>query len=36
LPDGSMSQVKKKKKVPEMQVSRYLRQVCEGLRYMHK
>lgn len=31
-----MSQVKKKRKIAEKQVSKYVRQVCEGLRYMHK
>jgi len=36
LPDGSMSQVHKKKKIPEKQTSRYVRQICEGLRSMHK
>jgi serine/threonine protein kinase len=31
-----MSQVKKKKRIPEVLVAKYVRQVCDGLRYMHK
>lgn len=35
MPDGSLMQVKKKRKIPESQVSYYLRQICLGLKYMH-
>jgi serine/threonine protein kinase len=35
MPDGSLMQVKKKRKVPESEVSSYVRQICEGLKYMH-
>ena len=35
MPDGSLMQVKKKRKVTEAQASSYLRQICEGLKYMH-
>lgn len=30
-----MMQVKKRKKIPEADVARYLKQICEGLKYMH-
>jgi aurora kinase, other len=35
MPDGSLMQVKKKRKVAEAQVSLYVRQICLGLKYMH-
>lgn len=35
MPDGSLMQVKKKRKIPEAQVSFYVRQICLGLKYMH-
>lgn len=35
MPDGSLMQVKKKRKIPESQAAVYIRQICEGLKYMH-
>ena len=35
MPDGSLMSVKKKRKIPESQVSFYVRQMCFGLKYMH-
>lgn len=28
-------QVKKKRKIPEAEVACYIKQICEGLKYMH-
>jgi serine/threonine protein kinase len=36
LPDGSLQQVKKKKKMPEKETADIVRQVAEGLKYMHQ
>ncbi len=36
LPDGSLQQVKKKKKLPEKEAADILRQVACGLKYMHQ
>jgi len=35
LPDGSLQQVKKKKKMPEKETADIVRQVAEGLKHMH-
>ena len=35
MPDGNLSQLYRKKKVPELKVASIIRQVCEGLHYMH-
>ncbi len=35
MPDGSLMQVKKKRKVSEAETSSYIRQICQGLKYMH-
>lgn len=35
MPDGSLMQVKKKRKISEAETSSYIRQICEGLKYMH-
>jgi serine/threonine protein kinase len=35
MPDGSLSQTNKKKKLSEIEVSRIIRQICDGLKYMH-
>ena len=36
LSDGSLSYVYRKKKVPEEKTSALLRQVCDGLQFMHR
>lgn len=36
LPDGSLQQVKKKRKLPEKEATDIVRQVAEGLKYMHE
>jgi serine/threonine protein kinase len=36
LPDGSLQQVKKKRKLPEKETAAIVRQVSEGLKYMHE
>ena len=36
LPDGSLQNVKKKKKLPEKQAASIIRQVVEGLQHMHQ
>jgi serine/threonine protein kinase len=36
LPDGSLQQVKKKRKLPQNEAAALLRQVVEGLKYMHE
>ena len=35
LPDGSVTQVKKLKKIPEAKASLIIRQICLGLKYIH-
>jgi serine/threonine protein kinase len=35
LPDGSLQQVKKKRKLPEKEAASIVRQVSIGLKYMH-
>ena len=35
LPDGSLQQVKKKRKLPEKDAAAIVRQVAEGLKHMH-
>ncbi len=35
MPDGSLMQFRKKRKIAESQVSYYIRQICLGLKYMH-
>ena len=36
LPDGSLQQVKKKRKLPEKEAADIVRQVAVGLKYMHQ
>ena len=36
LPDGSLQQVKKKKKLPEQEAALIVKQVAVGLKYMHQ
>lgn len=36
LPDGSLQQVKKKRKLPEKEAADIIRQVAEGLKFMHE
>ena len=36
LPDGSLQNVKKKKKLPEREAASIVKQVAEGLKYMHE
>lgn len=36
LPDGSLQQVKKKRKLPEKETVDIIRQVAEGLKFMHE
>jgi serine/threonine protein kinase len=36
LPDGSLQQVKKKRKLPEKEAADIVRQVALGLKYMHE
>jgi serine/threonine protein kinase len=36
LPEGSLQQVKKKRKLPEREAAGIVRQVSEGLKYMHE
>jgi serine/threonine protein kinase len=36
LPDGSLQQVKKKKKLPESEAADIVKQVALGLKYMHQ
>jgi serine/threonine protein kinase len=36
LPDGSLQQVKKKRKLPEKETAVIVKQVSEGLKYMHE
>lgn len=36
LPDGSLQQVKKKRKMPERETAAIVKQVTDGLRYMHE
>lgn len=36
LPDGSLQQVKRKKKLPEEETAAIINQVGEGLKYMHE
>jgi serine/threonine protein kinase len=36
LPDGSLQQVKKKRKLPEKETVEIVRQVAVGLKYMHE
>ena len=36
LPDGSLQQVKKKKKLPEKEAAAIIKQVSVGLKYMHE
>lgn len=36
LPDGSLQNVKKKKKLPEKETAAIIKQVAEGLRSMHE
>lgn len=35
LPDGSLQNVKKKKKLPEADTAAIVKQVADGLKYMH-
>jgi aurora kinase len=36
LPDGSLQQVKKKRKMPERETAAIVKQVSEGLKHMHE
>jgi len=36
LPDGSLQQVKKKRKLPEKETIEIVKQVAEGLKYLHE
>jgi serine/threonine protein kinase len=36
LPDGSLQQIKKKRKLPEKETANIVKQVAEGLKYMHE
>jgi serine/threonine protein kinase len=36
LPDGSLQQVKKKRKLPEKETAAIIKQVSVGLKYMHE
>ncbi len=36
LPDGSLQQVKKKRKLPEKETIDIVKQVAEGLKYLHE
>jgi len=35
MPDGSLLQTKKAKRITEVEASTYIKQICEGLKYMH-
>lgn len=36
LPDGSLQQVKKKRKLPERETAAIIKQVSDGLKHMHE